>query len=385
MCPLLEKGKERVNVLPTEKRLDVLAALVNGNGIRATERITGVHRDTIMRFGAMIGEGCARLHDRLARDLQCPLVDIDEHHSWCGVREIHLDPAKHDRAIVGEQWTWAAICRTSKLVIAWHVGKRDQASADVLVADVRARLVVMPQITTDGLKLYPKPIGINFGFGVDYMQQVKNFSKRPGRTPESEKSTPGSTEPFIDKKRIFGTPDRDKATTYAIERNNCTARQWNARLRRRTLNFSKRLDRHCAAISLHYVYQNLCHIPRNMRETAAMAAGITDKVWSLAELLEAALSEPAGEKPTPKPLAYRKPETICRELPNGRGFLRIVPSDGKGGGPAPSAPTPPTPPAAAAPAASAAPDAATEPSPPTTAPGAPIQLSLFADFPKSTK
>ncbi|WP_437324079.1 IS1 family transposase [Sorangium sp. So ce381] len=277
------------NVLPAERRLEVLAALVNGTSIRAASRMTGVHQDTIGRFGQAIGEGCARLHDRLVRDLTCALVDLDEQHSWCRKRQNKVDAAKDDAAAVGEQWTWAAICRTSKLIIAWHVGKRDQESADALVEDVRARLVVMPQITTDGLGLYAQPIATNFGRAVPYMQTVKNFSSRPGKPGTSEKFAVERGVDFIQKRAIFGTPDPAKATNYAIERSNLTARQWNARLRRRTLAFSKKLTRHRAAVALHYVNVNLCHIPRNMRITPAMAAGVTDHVWSLEELMVAAL------------------------------------------------------------------------------------------------
>lgn len=359
------------NVLPAERRLEVLAALVNGTSIRATERMTGVHRDTIGRFAQAIGEGCARLHDRLVRDLTCALVDLDEQHSWCRKRQNKVDAAKDDAGSVGEQWTWAAICRTSKLIIAWHVGKRDQESADDLVEDVRARLAVMPQITTDGLGLYVQPIAANFGRAVPYMQTVKSFSSRPGKPGTSEKFAVERGVDFIQKRTIFGTPDPAKATNYAIERSNLTARQWNARLRRRTLAFSKKLSRHCAAVALHYVYVNLCHIPRNMRVTPAMAAGITDTVWTLEQLMDAALAEPAGEKPEPQPLAIPKPEGPARELPAGRGWLRAV--DG-GKGPAAPAPTP-------------------EPSPATPATGGqgpihevaergPAQLDLFAWRPK---
>lgn len=365
-------------MLPAERRLEVLAALVNGTSIRAASRMTGVHQDTIGRFGQAIGEGCARLHDRLVRDLTCPLVDIDEHHSWCKVRQKHLNPAKHDAASSGEQWTWAAICRTSKLVIAWRVGKRDQASADALVEDVRARLVVMPQITTDGLGLYEQPIAANFGPAVPYMQTIKNFSARPGKPGTSEKFAVERGVDFIRKRAVFGTPDPAKATNYAIERSNLTARQWNARLRRRTLAFSKKLSRHCAAVALHYVYTNLCHIPRNMRVTPAMAAGITDTVWTLEMLMDAALAEPAGERPEPKPLAIPKPEGAARELPGGRGWLRVVP-----GGAGPSAPAAPKPPPVAPVAAPQQPACAVEPTGQLDLfawrprPRPPVQLSLF--------
>lgn len=359
------------NVLPAERRLEVLAALVNGTSIRAASRMTGVHQDTIGRFGQVIGEGCARLHDRLVRDLACALVDLDEQHSWCRKRQNKVDAAKDDASSVGEQWTWAAICRTSKLIIAWHVGKRDQQSADALVEDVRARLTVMPQITTDGLGLYAQPIAANFGRAVPYGQMIKNFTARPGKPGTSEKFAVERGVDFIKKRTIYGTPDHEKTTTYAIERSNLTARQWNARLRRRTLSFSKKFSRHCAAVALHFVYVNLCHIPRNMRVTPAMAVGITDRVWSLQELMDAALAEPAGEKPKPQPLAIPKPEGTARALPAGRGWLRVLP-----GGSAPSAPSTPLPPPVAPATAAHRP----EPAPAVAEP--PGQLDLFAWRPK---
>jgi len=362
VAPRLEEGKgPMANVLPAEKRLEVLAALVNGTSIRAASRMTGVHQDTIGRFGLAIGEGCARLHDRITRDLTCPLVDLDEQHSWCGVRQVHVDPAKHDAATVGEQWTWAAICRTSKLIIAWHVGKRDQGAADALVSDVRARLLVMPQITTDGLGLYEVPIAVNFGLAVPYMQTVKNFTQRPGRPGISEKFAVERGVEFIKKRTVYGTPDPAKATTYAIERSNLTARQWNARLRRRTLSFSKKLTRHQAAVALHYVYKNLCFISRNMRVTPAMAAGITDHVWELGELMDVALAETTAEKPEPKPLAIPRPEEPARELPGGRGFLRLVPTGSAVPRPRPSEPPP----------------VAGPPVPAPVTPAGPAQLGLF--------
>ncbi|WP_437980428.1 hypothetical protein [Sorangium sp. So ce117] len=205
------------------------------------------------------------------------------------------------------------------------------------------------------------------------MQMVKNFSARPGKPGTSEKFAVERGVDFIQKRAVFGMPDPAKATNYAIERSNLTARQWNARLRRRTLAFSKKLTRHRAAIALHYTYVNLCHIPRNMRITPAMAAGITDTVWTLEMLMDAALAEPAGEKPEPQPLAIPKPEGTARELPAGRGWLRVLP-----GGSAPSAPAAPQPP----PEAPAAAPVEPEPPPPPDPPPAPgprrmVQLSLF--------
>ncbi len=343
------KGPPMANVLADEKRLEVLAVLVNGGSVRAAERQTGAHHDTIVRFGVAVGEGCARLHDRLVRDLTSPLVDLDEQHSWCSKRQVNVDRV-NDPPEVGEQWIWASICRTTQLMVAWHVGKRDGASAEIVVADTRSRLTVMPQIATDGLALYEAPIAKHFGYAVPYVQTIKRFARGGGRPGFAEKFSHAKGVDFIEKRVVFGAPDLDLASTYAIERSNLTNRQWNARLHRRTLAFSKRLTSHRASVALQYVYQNLCHVPRNMRVTPAMAAGVTDKVWSLGELMVAALGEVPGEKPSAKPLFIPKPEAPARELPGGRGWLQIVKSGGApAGGPAPV--TPPAAPVAPMPAA----------------------------------
>jgi IS1 family transposase len=369
------------HVLPNEKRLAVLAALVQNSGVRGAESTTGVHRDTIGRFAERIGFGCARLHDRIVRDIASAFVDMDEQHSWCFKRQQNV-PEGVDDALIGEQWTWAALCRMSKLTLAWCVGKRNAEHADELVADVRARLVTMPQITTDGCALYEEPIGRHFGYAVPYIQTVKNYSAKGSRTGTGEKFSPKRGVDFIQKRAIFGAPNFDKATTYAIERSNGTNRCWNARLNRRTLKFSKDLDRHKASIALQYVYRNLCHIQRNEDVSAGVLAGITDHVWSLEELMEAALAEPMGEKPTPKPLAIPRPVGPARELPGGRGFLSVV----KGGG-EPTAPpaAPPAAPAMAAVAGSVerpAPVAPVEP----TAPAEPSpQLDLFTWTPRPAR
>jgi IS1 family transposase len=343
--PRSGEGKGSVaNVLPNDKRLDVLAQLVKNAGARNTSDVTGVHRDTIGRFAERVGVGCRRLHNRLVRDLVCAFVDMDEQHSWCFKRQQNV-PEGVDDTLIGEQWTWAALCRTSKLTIEWVVGKRNAEHADELVGDTRARLAVMPQLTTDGCQLYEGPIARHFGYSVPYIQTVKNYSERPSKTATGEKFSPKRGTDFIVKRAIFGAPSFEKATTYAIERSNGTNRCWNARLNRRTLKFSKKLERHEASIALMYTFRNFCHVQRNMtrKGTAAMVAGITDHIWELAELMEAALAEPEGEMPHAKPLVIPRPESPARELPGDRGWLRVLP-----GGDQPSAPT--APPAAPPPA-----------------------------------
>ena len=327
------------NVLSTELRLRVLAALVDGNSVRATERMTDVNFRTILRFGVLLGEGAQRLHDRMMRDLQCSSIQVDEIWSYVKKKQARVDPEK-DGPDVGEAYTFVALDASSRMVLSFYVGKRDQASTDVFMADVRSRLVVMPAMTSDGFAPYISAIGANFGKSIDYAQTVKNY--RSGGRREDYRYEP-PRDPFITKKAIYGTPDLDRASTAYVERNNGTMRHVNGRIRRLCYAFSKKLENHKAAVALAYVHYNFCHVVKTLRVTPAMAAGVTDHVWGLEEFMEAVLLAAPVEKPVAQPLAHRTPAGPARALPNGRGFLRVV-----GGTSSPVAPPPgPVPPPAA--------------------------------------
>jgi hypothetical protein len=172
----------------------------------------------------------------------------------------------------------------------------------------------------------------------------KKFMERRSR------STSARQAPTPQRSTVENARTTEKATTYAIERSNLTSRTWNARLNRRTLKFSKDLDRHKASIALMYTFRNFCHVQRNMTRNgaAAMVAGITDHIWDLAELMEAALAEPIGEKPTAKPLVIQRPEGPARELPGDRGWLRVLPGGDQPTAPAAPPVAPPPAPAVAA-------------------------------------
>lgn len=351
-----------MSVLSPEKRLHVLAALVDGNSERACERMTGVERKTIRRFALRMGTAAQHLHNTLARDLSVSLIETDEIWSYVKVKAARYNPAKHGPD-AGEAYTFTGLAMPSRFVVTWRVGRRDQETADAYTADLRARLTVMPAITSDGFAPYVTAIGASFGPGVDYAQTVKNYTKG-GKRPSGDHRYEPPREPFITKKSIFGAPDIKSATTAHIERNNGTMRHHIGRMRRLCYAFSKDLDHHKAAVALCYTHYNLCWIPRTTRVTPALAVGATDHVWELPELLDALLSTPETAPPVAKPLAHRVPEGTARELPNGRGFLRVV-----AGGNAPSPPpAPATPPPA--PVASTA--------TPAPAPAAPAQLDLLA-------
>jgi IS1 family transposase len=321
-----------VSILSTELRLGVLAALVDGNSERAVERMTSVSRPTISRLALRFGQGAAWLHNTLAHDLQISDVQVDEIWSYVGKKQARVTPAE-EAVGFGDAYTFTALGTASRFVPAWFVGKRDQVSADAFTRDLRARLVVMPAMTSDGFAPYVSAIGASFGPGVDYAQTIKNYRTGSKRGPDHRYEPP--RDPFITKRAIFGAPNLDRASTAYMERNNGTMRHFIGRMRRLVYAFSKDLDHHKAAVALGYVHYNLCHIVRTLRVTPAMAAHATDHVWELPELLDALLSTPETAAPIAGPLAHRVPVGTARELPGGRGFLRVV-----GGTASPVAPSP---------------------------------------------
>lgn len=365
-----------VNVLSEEKRLRVFAALVDGCSTRAVERMCEVHQRTVRKFALKLGEGAIRFHNKHVRDLRLSLIELDE--IWSYVFKKQSRVTASDPTEFGEAYTWCALDASSRLAVSWCVGKRTQETADAFVADLRTRLVQMPQITSDGLAAYQSAVGNEFGPSAQFSQVVKNYSARPRRDDEARYEPPRGIE-FLTKRVVYGAPNLAKATTAHIERLNCTTRQFVGRLRRLSLAFSKTLKGLKAAMALHYVVYNYCHVVRTLRVTPAMQAGLTDHVWELGELMEALLDETPIAHPEKMPLEHPMPEGPARALPGGRGFLRLLP----GGGDAPSvAPaTPPTPMAPIAPAAAMAaePTAQLDLFAWKPKPREPVQLSLFGD------
>jgi IS1 family transposase len=361
-----------MSVLSTAQRLHVLAGLVDGNSERAIERMTGVTRKTIGGFALKLGTAAQSLHNTMAHDLSCSVIENDEVWSYVKKKQSRVTPAEN-AAGLGEAYAFTAVAMPSRYVVTWKVGKRDETTAAAFIADLRARLAVLPAMTSDGFPAYVAPIAKRFGYGIDYAQIVKNYQS--GGTRDDDHRYEPPRDPFITKRAIFGAPDLDKATTAHNERNNGTMRHKIGRMRRLCYAFSKSPEHHKAAVALGYVHYNLAHVLRTTRVTPAMAVGVTDHIWELEELLDALLSVPATPAPRTRPLTARKPEGTSRELPGGRGYLRVV----RGAKSAPPEPRPETPP----PAPMAAADPSVEAS--AVASAAPVddrQLDLFAWKPK---
>ena len=270
------------NILPPDKKIQVIAALAEGSSIRSIERMTGVHRDTVMRLGVKIGQGCTALMDEKMRELSCERLEMAEIWGFVGKKEAHVKPT--DGAGVGSIWTFCAIDAETKLVPAFKVGDRTAATANAFVKDVASRMKNRLQISTDGLWVYVDAVERAFGANVDYGQIVKTYGAQ-----ESNDNRRYSAPDFVssEKKAFRGAPDFNLISTSYVERLNATTRHHMRRLTRLTLAFSKKLENFEAAVGLHFAYYNFVKRHGTLRCTPAMAAGVTSRFWSVGDLVEA--------------------------------------------------------------------------------------------------
>lgn len=274
---------DMANVLNTDKQIAVIGALAEGSSIRSIERITGVHRDTIMRLGVKVGQGCAAVMDSKMRDLSCNRLEMDEIWGFVGKKERQV---REGDSGVGSVWTFCAIDAETKLVPAFKVGDRSIATATAFVRDVASRMSKRVQISTDGLHAYVGAIESAFGSDVDYAQIVKVYGQ-----VETSNNRRYSAPEFVssEKKVIVGNPDERLISTSYIERLNATTRLHMRRLTRLTLAFSKKRENFEAAVALHFAYYNFVKRHSTLRCTPAMAAGVERDFWSVGDLLEAAV------------------------------------------------------------------------------------------------
>ena len=274
------------NILSKDKQIAVTAALAEGSSIRSIERITGIHRDTIMRLGVRIGQGCAKVLDQKMRNLDCKRLQLDEIWGFVGKKEKHLKRTD-DPHLVGNVWTFCAVDADSKIVPCFKVGKRDSYTANAFVADLASRLNNRVHISTDALAAYYDAVEQAFGADCDYGQIVKSYQTEDGKyTPERKYSPPEVIA--ISKYPVSGDPDMDYVSTSHVERLNATTRLHMRRLNRLTLAFSKKIENFEAAVALHFAAYNLVRRHSSLRMTPAMAAGVERSFWSYGDLVEAA-------------------------------------------------------------------------------------------------
>lgn len=270
-----------MNKLTSTTRSQVISCLIEGWSIRATARITGVAKKTVMRLLREVGGVCASCQDQVFRKLKCRRLQLDELWTflYCKdknvTREIY---AKNPDA--GDIWLWTAIDADTKLVPSFLLGNRDARSARAFIDDLAPRLAKRVQVTTDGLKCYLEAIEGAFGCEVDYAMLVKIY----GSTQEETRYSPAECI-GCERKAVSGSPDPRHISTSFVERQNWTVRTKMRRYTRLSNGFSRKIENHFAAVALNYFAYNFIKIHSTLRVSPAMAAGVTDRLWSVEDLV----------------------------------------------------------------------------------------------------
>ena len=270
-----------MNRLRLEKRVQIINALVEGCSVRATSRMTGAAKGTVLKLLADVGTACADYQDRALRNLPCERVECDELWSFCYAKEKNLPKKYQGKLGYGDVWTWVALDADSKLAVSWHVGGRDAGHARIFLSDLAGRLANDIQLTTDGHNAYLPAVEDVFGRDIDYCQLIKLY----GHDPESEKRYSPPECIGVERRIINGEPDPRHVSTSFAERNNLTIRMSMRRFTRLTNAHSKKVENLEHALALHFMHYNFARIHSTLRVTPAMEAGVASHVWELEDII----------------------------------------------------------------------------------------------------
>jgi IS1 family transposase len=273
------------NILAKEKQIAVVSALAEGSSIRSIERMTGVNQNTIMSLGVRVGKACEKIMDEKMRNLACSKIQMDEIWGFVGKKQRNLKLGD-DRREVGDVWTFVSVDADSRMVPNYFIGKRSAYSANCFVEDLAARLnSERVQVSSDALSAYVEAVERAFGSEASYGQIVKTYS----HTDLAEQRRYSPPEILTIKRTIiFGTPEMKSISTSYVERQNLTMRMHMRRLTRLTNAFSKKMENFKCAVALHFAYYNFVRMHKSLRMTPAMAGGVTDTIWTVADLIERA-------------------------------------------------------------------------------------------------
>ncbi len=290
---------ECMNRLSNDDRAKILHMLCEGMSIRAITRLTGASKNTVSKLLIDAGKACAAYHDANVRNVKAARVQVDEIWSFTYAKQKNVATAKEAPEGAGDTWTWTAIDADSKLIVSYLVGGRDAEYAMWFMDDLASRLATRVQLTSDGHKAYLQAVEGAFGCDVDYAQLVKMYGPTitaPGRYSPAECTG-------AKKVRVMGSPNIGDVSTSYVERQNLTIRMHMRRFTRLTNAFSKKVENHAHAVALHMMYYNFVRIHKTLRVTPAMAAGVADRLWEIADI--AKLVEDAEDAPK-KRGAYKK-------------------------------------------------------------------------------
>jgi len=290
-----------MNKLPLAKRAQILSMLVEGSSMRSVSRVCDVSINTVTKLLEDAGEACVEHHDQTVRGVKATKVQCDEIWSFCYSKQKNVATAKRKDMAWGDVWTWTALEADTKLLISYMIGGRDADYALAVMDDLRQRITNRVQLTTDGHSAYLQAVEEAFGADVDYAQLVKLY----GTAPEALQ---GRYSPPVcigaRKSEITGQPDPNHVSTSYVERANLTMRMAMRRFTRLTNAFSKKFANHCHMVALYVTWYNFIKQHKTLKGiTPAMAAGVSDKLWSMEDVV--ALIDARAAKPV-RPATYRK-------------------------------------------------------------------------------
>jgi len=283
-----------MNRMPLSKRAQILGLLVEGMSLRAVSRVADCSLNTVTKLLGEVGTACSLYQDKYLRNLQSQRLQLDEIWSFVSMKQAHVPVELKGTPGIGDVWTWVALDADTKLVASYTVADRSRTAAQLFIADLAKRVKHDVQITTDGYRVYVDAIAGAFGTGIDYAVLTKIYDEVPeGQRRYSPPEVVGTK-----KEVVFGDPDKAHISTSYIERQNLTMRMGMRRFTRLTNGFSKKIENHIHAVSLHFMHYNFGRIHKTLRVTPAMQAGVSDHVWSLEEIA-ALVPEPVAKKRGP--------------------------------------------------------------------------------------
>ncbi len=278
-----------MNILPRDKQVEIISALCEGIGQRAVARLTGTNRKTVARLALRVGRGCAELHDRMMVGIRTDRVELDELWAFVGKKQARVHKNELAAAAVGDQYTFLALSASTRAIISYFTGKRDSGNTHAFIADLRERVIGLPEISTDGYLPYQNAIRAVFGNRIAHGVINETYSVTHLAVKEAARRYSPAQVIAVERDVISGVP-AEISTSY-VEPSNLSLRMGCRRFTRLTNGFSKKLENHCAAVSPYVARDNLCrNTIEALLQTPAQALGVADHAWTIGELIDAAFA-----------------------------------------------------------------------------------------------